>query len=158
MGSLTRYFKENSDREAEATAATSKMAEMESIEDIQPQSPQILEYSLKSVDNNTDLDIKEILRNLPSKADLQHMMSKLETTLHSKMTVMGSEVQQLNLKVTNLEEEKDVMQAQITNISSTLESHIQFTPATQRHMLLSPHLRRERQPSNHNHLRITTTD
>ncbi|CAH2276948.1 Hypothetical predicted protein, partial [Pelobates cultripes] len=131
-GSLTRYFKDNIDQEMEA--ATSKMADADPIEEMQPQSPHMSDYSLKSLDNSGDLDIKEMLRNLPSKADLQTMMGKLEATLHTKLAEMGTEIQQMNLKVTDLEEEKDVMQAQILNISSTLESHIHFMSATQRHI------------------------
>ncbi|CAH2275918.1 Hypothetical predicted protein, partial [Pelobates cultripes] len=106
-GSLTRYFKDNIDREMEAAAATSKMADADPIEEMQPQSPHMSDYSLKSLDNSGDLDIKEMLRNLPSKADLQTMMGKLEATLHTKLAEMGTEIQQMNLKVTDLEEEKD---------------------------------------------------
>ncbi|CAH2324435.1 Hypothetical predicted protein [Pelobates cultripes] len=115
-------------------AATPKMAEMDPGSNMQPQSPQISECSLKSMDNNTDPDIKEILKNLPLKSDLQHMMSKLEAIFHSRMEAMGSDVRQLNLRVNDLEEERDVIQAHITNISSTMESYIQFMSATQRHI------------------------
>ncbi|CAH2246978.1 Hypothetical predicted protein, partial [Pelobates cultripes] len=126
MGSLTRYFKENSDRVAEAATAALGMAEMESLPGSQPHSPYNSECSTHSAEKNDETDIRQLITNLPSKDDIQLILGKLEVSFQKKMEEMGSDVQQLNLRVTDLEEERDVLQAQITNIATTLDSHIQF--------------------------------
>ncbi|CAH2319377.1 Hypothetical predicted protein [Pelobates cultripes] len=50
------------------------------------------------------------------------------------MEAMGSDVQQLNLRMTDLEEEREVMQAQITNLTSVIDSHLLQYAATQQHI------------------------
>ncbi|CAH2276090.1 Hypothetical predicted protein [Pelobates cultripes] len=123
-GTLTRFLRDSTERDMEAAAVTSKMAGTDLLADSQPQSPQLSECSLKSLEINPDLDIRDLLRNLPSKTDMERMIHKLESTLHSKMAEMGTEIQQLNLKVGDLEEEKDLMQAQITNIRLSHTIHV----------------------------------
>ncbi|CAH2284035.1 Hypothetical predicted protein [Pelobates cultripes] len=113
-GSLTRYFRDSSDREAGAEVI--KMTAMESENDIEPSSPVNSEISNKSLESRRDADIRDLLRNLPSKADLASMLGKLEATFQNKIETIEAEVQQVSHLVTDLEEERDVIQAQITSL------------------------------------------
>ncbi|CAH2284661.1 Hypothetical predicted protein [Pelobates cultripes] len=97
-GTLTRFLRDSTERDMEAAAATSKMAGTDLLADSQPLSPQLSECSLKSLEINPVLDIRDLLRNLPLKTDMERMIHKLESSLHSKMAEMGTEIQQLDLK------------------------------------------------------------
>ncbi|CAH2276710.1 Hypothetical predicted protein [Pelobates cultripes] len=119
-GSLTRYFRDSSD--CEAGADVNKMAAMESENDIEPSSLANSEISNKSLESRRDADIRDLLRNLPSKADLASMLGKLEASFQNNIKTIEAEVQPVSHRVTDLEEERDIIQAQITNLSYTLES------------------------------------
>ncbi|CAH2327853.1 Hypothetical predicted protein [Pelobates cultripes] len=113
LSTLTQYFQDAVDSEKEAVG--SKIAV-----DSAPSSPVPSEGSCRTQAATHDPEIRNLLRNLPSKADLANMTEKLEASFQSKMDVVGVDIKQVSLKVTDLEEEKYVMQAQITNNSTTL--------------------------------------
>ncbi|CAH2276932.1 Hypothetical predicted protein [Pelobates cultripes] len=110
------------------------MAAPENQADFTPHSPAPSVGSHKSMDTGIEADIKELLRNLPSKTDLTNMLGKLEATFQSKMEAMGSDINQVSLRVTDLEDRRDVLQAQMTNLSSTIETKSHFMSSMQRQM------------------------
>ncbi|CAH2251417.1 Hypothetical predicted protein, partial [Pelobates cultripes] len=84
---FTRYFKDATAREDEA--ANSNMAAESA-----PSSPAPSEGSCGTLTQATDPDIKDMLRNLPSKADMANMIGRLEAALQSKIDAMGTDIQQ----------------------------------------------------------------
>ncbi|CAH2223543.1 Hypothetical predicted protein [Pelobates cultripes] len=86
----------------------------ESEADISPTSPAPSDLSCRSQVAGREADIREILKSLPSKADLANMLGKQEATFQTKVETIEAEVQQVNQRVTD--------SAQITHLSSTMES------------------------------------
>ncbi|CAH2311266.1 Hypothetical predicted protein, partial [Pelobates cultripes] len=89
-------------------AMVSKMVATDNQTESLPSSPAPAEGSCRSHEVSQDHEIQDFLQNLPSKVDLANMFGKLETAFQSKMDAMGADVQQVSLRVTDLEEEKDV--------------------------------------------------
>ncbi|CAH2225426.1 Hypothetical predicted protein [Pelobates cultripes] len=87
---FTRYFKDATAREDEA--ANSNMAAESA-----PSSPAPSEGSCGTLTQATDPDIKDLLRNLPSKADMANMIGRLEAALQSKIDAMGTDIQQTKM-------------------------------------------------------------
>ncbi|CAH2283583.1 Hypothetical predicted protein [Pelobates cultripes] len=51
------------------------------------------------------------------------MLGKLEAAFQTKMEAMSTDITQVSFQVDDLEEERDILQVQITNFSTTMESH-----------------------------------
>ncbi|CAH2296077.1 Hypothetical predicted protein, partial [Pelobates cultripes] len=85
-GSVTRLFREYTD--CMAGAEESNMAPTAAHPDSELQSPTTSDIS----SNANDLDLKEILRKLPSRTDLAQMLGKLETTFQHKMEGLRTEI------------------------------------------------------------------
>ncbi|CAH2274962.1 Hypothetical predicted protein [Pelobates cultripes] len=88
-GSVTRLFKEYAD--CVSDSGDPNMALTAANTDSYPPSPTASDTSHTS----TDMDIREILRSLPSKTDLAQMLSRLETTFQHKMDGLSSEIKQI---------------------------------------------------------------
>ncbi|CAH2330460.1 Hypothetical predicted protein [Pelobates cultripes] len=95
-------------------SSESNMAPTGGTTDSNPLSPTASVLSTHSL----DMDVKELLRNLPSRTDLATMLGKLETTFQHKMEGLSSEIRQVGRRVQDLEDERGSFQAQIQALSS----------------------------------------
>ncbi|CAH2325044.1 Hypothetical predicted protein [Pelobates cultripes] len=122
------------DREAEAATRNMVSADDHAYLDSNPQSPAASELSNRSNEEPRDLELRDLIKNLPSKTDLAAMINKLEASFHAKMEAVNSDLQQIKHRVTDLEEEKDVQQSQMLHFSSVMDSHMHFMTDIQRQL------------------------
>ncbi|CAH2282447.1 Hypothetical predicted protein [Pelobates cultripes] len=125
-GTVTRLFKDYSDRTADL--GESNMAPAAVTADSDPPSPTASDTSQVSM----EADIKGILRNLPSRADLAQMLGKLETTFQQKMESLNSEITQVGRRVQDLEDERGSHHTLMHSISAKVQAQERHLSMMQR--------------------------
>ncbi|CAH2292428.1 Hypothetical predicted protein [Pelobates cultripes] len=70
----------------------------------------------------TDPGIKEIVKTLPSRMDLAAMLEKHEATFHTRLEGLETEAKQVSHWVQELEEDRDMIHAQIQILTSKVEN------------------------------------
>ncbi|CAH2221398.1 Hypothetical predicted protein [Pelobates cultripes] len=96
--------------------------------DSDPPSPTASDTSQVSM----EADIKGILRNLPSRADLAQMLGKLETTFQQKMESLNSEITQVGRRVQDLEDERGSHHTLMHSLSAKVQAQERHLSMMQR--------------------------
>ncbi|CAH2315771.1 Hypothetical predicted protein [Pelobates cultripes] len=121
--SLRRYFAEQADPHRR-----DKMAPAAQTRGSQPSSPTASEGSTE------DQEIRTLLTQLPSKADLAAMFQKLEDSFSEKLQAVAADVQQLGARVQDLEEEAEHINKRGAEAYDTQETYAEAIRYLQRRL------------------------